>query len=192
LRLLKIKQTCLLKYNKVKILNLSPQIYFKQTNIKYLYKKQNKDKNIFVMKKSVEIINLTNQSIRSVLQTIDNFIVEIQNEKLKKLCAKVINDYETILDELKLIMKSYKKELEDIGFFEKYQNLISLKIAKLNTKTTFEIAKNLYLSVVETIPDLYNQLIYNDEELEIVNRLIKINEEFIENLKQFFVINEEK
>jgi len=144
------------------------------------------------MKKSVEIINLTNQSIRSVLQTIDNFIVEIQNEKLKKLCAKVINDYETILDELKLIMKSYKKELEDIGFFEKYQNLISLKIAKLNTKTTFEIAKNLYLSVVETIPDLYNQLIYNDEELEIVNRLIKINEEFIENLKQFFVINEEK
>lgn len=144
------------------------------------------------MKKSVEIINLTNQSIRSVMQAIDNFIVEIQNEKLKKLCAKVINDYETILDELKLIMKSYKKELEDIGFFEKYQNLISLKIAKLNTKTTFEIAKNLYLSVVETIPDLYNQLIYNDEELEIVNRLIKINEEFIENLKQFFVLNEEK
>jgi len=144
------------------------------------------------MNKNLEIINLTNQSIKSVLQTIDNFIVDIENDKLKKLCTKIITDYETILDELKLISKSYKKELEDIGFFEKYQNMISLKIAKLNTKTTFEIAKNLYLAVVETLPNLYHQLINTDEELEIVKRLIDTNEEFIESLKSFFVLNEEK
>lgn len=143
------------------------------------------------MKKSIEILNLTNQSVKYITNVIDNFIVEIKNEKLQKLCTNKISEYETIIDECKLIAKSYKSQLEDISFFEKYQNMISLKIAKLSVKSTFEIAKNVYLAVVETLPDLYHELINTDEELEIVKKLIDKNEEFISNLKQFFVVNEE-
>lgn len=144
------------------------------------------------MEKNIEIINLTNQSIKSITLVIDNFIIDIENKKLQKLLTDKVSEYETLIDECKLIMKSYKKELEDIGFFEKYQNMISLKIAKLNTKSTFEVAKLIYLSVVETMPDLYHLLLNTNEELEIVKKLINTNEDFIENLKQFFVLNEEK
>lgn len=143
------------------------------------------------MEKTVDIINNSYQTIKSIMLVIDNFILDIDNKKLKKLCTKKTNDYEELIDECRLIMKSYKKEIEDIGFFEKYQNLISLKIAKLNTKSSFEIAKNIYLAVVETLPDLYHLLINTNEELEIAKRLINTNEDFINSLKTFFVLNEE-
>lgn len=150
-----------------------------------------KDKNSN-MEKQIDAINLTYQSVKSIMQVIDNFILDIKNEKLMKLCTKMLSEYDLIIDECKLIMKSYKKEIEDVGFFEKYQNLISLKIANLKKKNTFEIASNIYLSVVETMPNLYHSLMNKTEDLEIVKKLINLNEEFITHLKTYFLINEEE
>ncbi|MBE5746389.1 MAG: hypothetical protein E7359_03790 [Clostridiales bacterium] len=139
------------------------------------------------MDKKFEAINLTYQSAKSIITVIDNFVLDIKNEKLQKLCTKTLNELEVIADECRLIMKSNKLEIEDIGFFEKYQNLISLKIANLKKKTTFEIASNIYLSVVETLPNLYKALSENEETSEIVKKLISLNEDFSQNLKKFFI-----
>lgn len=143
------------------------------------------------MKEQIEAINKTYQSIVSITTVINNFVLDIKNDKLQKLCTKMLSDYDLLIDECKLIMKSYKKEIEDIGFFEKYQNIISLKIANLKKKNTYEIASNIYLSIVETMPNLYHFLSNNIIDLDIVKKLINLNEEFITNLKSYFLINDE-
>lgn len=140
------------------------------------------------MNKCMEIINLVNQSIESTLQVVNNFVVEIENDKLKKLCAKIIGDYEVILDECKMIAKNYKKDIENLGFFEKYQNIISLKLANISNKNTYEISKNIYLSICECMPELYHSLTLDCDETSIAKRLIELNEEYIKELKSFFVI----
>lgn len=141
-------------------------------------------------KEKINLINLTNQSIKTILMTLDNFIIDIKNEKLKNLIAENISKYDVLIDECKMLIKSYNQELEDLNFFEKYQNLISLKISSLTKKNTFEIAEIVYLTITETMPKLYSLLTHNYDETELIKKLISQNEEFIENLKSFFIIEE--
>jgi len=139
----------------------------------------------------IELINLVNSLAKTILTTTDNFINNIENEKLKKIIANYINKLDTLVDECKLLIKSYNKELEDINFFEKYQNLISLKIANLTKKTTCEIAEILYLTISNTMPKLYSKLILNElDEITLVKKLISVNEEFLNNLKPMFIIKD--
>lgn len=142
---------------------------------------------------NINLINTTYQVSKQILQTIDNFLTEIKNEKLQKLCANFVSCYDLIVDECKILIKSYKTELEEIGFFDKYQNLISLKISNLTKKSTFEIAEILYLTICETNPKLYSFLNKTDiDEVNLIKKLLTTNEDFIENLKQFFVFIETK
>ena len=63
----------------------------------------------------------------------------------------------------------------------------AIRNANISKKNTYEIAETIYLSVVETMPKLYKNLIYKDlDEVELIKKLITLNEDFIENLKQFF------
>lgn len=141
--------------------------------------------------KEINIINITNQSIKTILMTIDNFINDIKNEKLKNLLAENINKFDTLVDECKILAKSYNEELEDLNFFEKYQNLISLKISSLTKKNTYEIAEIIYLSITETMPKLYSLLNNtNLDETDLVKKLITQNENLIDNLKQFFIVED--
>ncbi len=141
--------------------------------------------------KEINIINITNQSIKTILMTIDNFINDIKNEKLKNLLAENINKFDTLVDECKILAKSYNEELEDLNFFEKYQNLISLKISSLTKKNTYEIAEIIYLSITETMPKLYSLLNNtNLDETELAKKLITQNENLIDNLKQFFIVED--
>lgn len=149
------------------------------------------DKNICMENKEINIINITNQSIKTILMTIDNFINDIKNEKLKNLLAENINKFDTLVDECKILAKSYNEELEDLNFFEKYQNLISLKISSLTKKNTYEIAEIIYLSITETMPKLYSLLSNtNLDETELAKKLITQNENLIDNLKQFFIVED--
>lgn len=149
------------------------------------------DKNICMENKEINIINITNQSIKTILMTIDNFINDIKNEKLKNLLAENINKFDTLVDECKILAKSYNEELEDLNFFEKYQNLISLKISSLTKKNTYEIAEIIYLSITETMPKLYSLLNNtNLDETELAKKLITQNENLIDNLKQFFIVED--
>lgn len=141
-------------------------------------------------KERINLINLTNQSIKTILMTLDNFIIDIKNEKLKNLIAENISKYDVLIDECKMLIKSYNQELENLNFFEKYQNLISLKISSLTKKNTFEIAEIVYLTITETMPKLYSLLTHNYDETELIKKLISQNEEFIENLKSFFIIED--
>ena len=139
-------------------------------------------------KENINIINITNQVVKTILMTIDNFITDIKNEKLKNLLAENISKYDIIVGECKMLIKSYNCELEDLNFFEKYQNLISLKISSLTKKNTYEIAEIIYLAITETMPKLYSLLAYNSlDEIELVKKLISQNESFIDNLKPFFI-----
>ena len=139
-------------------------------------------------KVSVSLINNAYQLTKSILSTIDNFMTDIKNEKLQKLCAENVSKFDLIIDECKMLIKTYNEEIEDINFFDKYQNLISLKLASLTKKSTYEISEIIFLSICETLPKLYSLLIYNDlDEILLIKKLLKQNEEFLENLKQFFV-----
>lgn len=139
-------------------------------------------------KESINLINSSYQISKQILQYIDNFLTEIKCEKFQKFCANFVSRYDVIVDECKMLIKSYNTELEEIGFFDKYQNIISLKISNLTKKSTFEVAEILYLTVCETNPKLYSLLSYYDlDEIDLVKKLLATNIEFIEGLKQFFV-----
>lgn len=134
-------------------------------------------------------LNISYQSIKSILNTIDTFIGDIENEKLKSICEKKISEYDLLLDECKLLLRGIKKDPEEVGFFEKYQNLINLKIASIKKKDTFFISEYLYLSTMETQPILYSLLKEKIDEIDIVKKLISINEDFISSLKNCFIMD---
>lgn len=134
-------------------------------------------------------LNISYQSIKSILNTIDTFIGDIENEKLKSICEKKISEYDLLLDECKLLFRGIKKDPEEVGFFEKYQNLINLKIASIKKKDTFSISEYLYLSTMETQPILYSLLKEKIDEIDIVKKLISINEDFISSLKNCFIMD---
>ena len=137
-----------------------------------------------------KLLEVTYRSAKCILSTIDTFVLDIKNEKLKNLCENKIAEYDLILDECKLIARGIKKDLDDVGFFEKYQSLINLKIASIKKKDTFSIAEYLYLSIVENQPSLYHLLKNDIDEIEIVKKTISINEDFIQNLKNCFIIED--
>lgn len=140
---------------------------------------------------SQNIINSSYQSAKQIVGTIDNFLLDIKNEKFKNICANFVQKFDLIIDECKMLAKAYNSELEETNFFDKYQNIISLKIANLTKKTTFEIAEILYLCVCEELPKLYSFLIFSDlDEISLVKKLISTGEEFVENIKQFFVVSD--
>lgn len=142
-------------------------------------------------KDKINLINTTYQCVKNILMTTDNFINDIKNEKLQQLVIKKISEYDLILDECKILMKSNNSELIELGFFEKYQNLINLKIASLSKKNTFEISEIIYLAICEIMPKLYSYLIFTDyDELELIKKLITINEEFLSELKSYFIIKD--
>lgn len=134
-------------------------------------------------------LNISYQSIKSILNTIDTFIGDMENEKLKSICEKKISEYDLLLDECKLLLRGIKKDPEEVGFFEKYQNLINLKIASIKKKDTFFISEYLYLSTMETQPILYSLLKEKIDEIDIVKKLISINEDFISSLKNCFIMD---
>ncbi len=134
-------------------------------------------------------LNISYQSIKSILNTIDTFIGDMENEKLKSICEKKISEYDLLLDECKLLFRGIKKDPEEVGFFEKYQNLINLKIASIKKKDTFFISEYLYLSTMETQPILYSLLKEKIDEIDIVKKLISINEDFISSLKNCFIMD---
>ncbi|MGN1207968.1 MAG: hypothetical protein ACI4TI_00670 [Christensenellales bacterium] len=138
--------------------------------------------------KNTEIINSVYQTAKQILDQLDNFLTEIKNEKFQKLCAQFVSRYDVIVDECKMLIKAYNQELEELNFFDKYQNLISLKISNLTKKSTFEIAEILYLAVCETNPKLYSFLLFDDlDEISLVKKVLSTNEDFVESLKPFFV-----
>ena len=55
------------------------------------------------MKEQIEAINKTYQSIVSITTVINNFVLDIKNDKLQKLCTKMLSDYDLLIDECKLI-----------------------------------------------------------------------------------------
>lgn len=138
--------------------------------------------------KNTEIINSVYQTAKQILDQLDNFLTEIKNEKFQKFCAQFVSRYDVIVDECKMLIKAYNQELEELNFFDKYQNLISLKISNLTKKSTFEIAEILYLAVCETNPKLYSFLLFDDlDEISLVKKVLSTNEDFVESLKPFFV-----
>lgn len=155
-----------------------------------MHKKKFADKNIDMEhENNKNLINSAYQSAKQISNSIDNFLVDIKNEKFQKILLENLTKYDLIIDECKMLMKTYNCCLEDVGFFDKYQNLISLKIANLTKKSTFEIAEILYLTICETNPKLYSLLALNDlDEIDLIKKLLQTNEDFIENLKQFFIL----
>ncbi len=138
--------------------------------------------------KSIEIINLAYQTSSQILTTLDNFITDIKNEKLQQLCADFVARYDLISDECKMLVKAKGETLDKENFFDKYQNLISLKISNLTKKTTFQIAEIIYVTLFETNPKLYSFLLFDDkDEISLIKKILSLNEEFANNLKPFFV-----
>lgn len=168
-------------------------IIFLTIYLKLLHKKQIDDKNIVMENsKNLDLINTSYQTSKQILQVLDNFLTEIKNEKFQKVCANFVSDYDLIIDECKMLVKSYNKELEEIGFFDKYQNIISLKISNLTKKTDYEIAEILYLTVCESNPRLYSLLSFSEyDEINLIKKILSLNEEFIDSLNQFFVSNKD-
>lgn len=168
-------------------------IIFLTIYLKLLHKKQIDAKNIVMENsKNLDLINTSYQTSKQILQVLDNFLTEIKNEKFQKVCANFVSDYDLVIDECKMLVKSYNKELEEIGFFDKYQNIISLKISNLTKKTDYEIAEILYLTVCESNPRLYSLLSFSEyDEINLIKKILSLNEEFIDSLNQFFVSNKD-
>ncbi len=139
-------------------------------------------------KVSVELINTTNIEAKKMLDIVENFLVDIKNNKFQKLCLDFTSKLDVVVDECKILIKTYNTELKENNFFDKYQSIISLKLASLTKKSTTDFAEIFFISTSQALPQLYSQLIYQDlDEIALVKKLIKIFEEFLVNLKQFFL-----
>lgn len=139
-------------------------------------------------KDSEKIINLINSTVNLLSHTLENVVADVEDNKLKNYFCELLNKFEVISNDCKMILKADNKEIDKLGFLEKAQNLISIKLS--NPKQTREHAKIFYLNCCEFLPDLYFAksdltLCENEEKSSIIN-LIELIETSIDKMKEFF------
>ena len=138
---------------------------------------------------NIEFLNYIYQNARNCILNINNLIVHIDDENLKKLLVASLKDYEKICEKaINYYIKLGNKE-KDINIISKVNKYLSINIKLLINKSNTYIANILYKCFSKGIQDITSNINkYSDcDELliELGNNLLNIEEKNIKRLKNY-------
>lgn len=138
---------------------------------------------------TVELLNKTYENVRMASFAVDCIIEKIENPELAELLRKQNKFYLSTVEEIEELSKELKIELNDISPILKGMSYISIKMKTLINNDSPKLAEMLIQGTTMGITDTLkakDEFFTSNENLNnIVDRIVKHEEEFVDSLKTF-------
>ena len=129
------------------------------------------------------------QNVQTALQSLDNILPSVKSDALVSEIASEEGEYNIISQECEMIAKSEGIDIKDNNMFEKIRLWGSIKISTISDKSTSHIAQMLllgtFMGVLQCIKDQSDYAGADEEILNLLSKLIKLEEKNIESLKTY-------
>lgn len=129
------------------------------------------------------------QNVQTALQSFDNILPSVKCDALASEIAKQESEYSIISEECEMIAKSDDIDIKDNNMFEKLRLWSSIKMSTISDKSTTHIAEMLligtFMGVLTCIKDQGDHAAADEEILNLLSKLQKLEENNIESLKTY-------
>ena len=144
---------------------------------------------VMKMKENIEFLNYIYQNAQMGVVGIDDIINKITDEDFENVIKEQKDDYETICKETSAIFKKYGKEEKELPMMAKVGSYMMSEMKTLTDSSTNMLAKMMMEGSNKGIIEITEQLNNysgDDEEIRtIANKLLKIEQKNLDNLKKF-------
>lgn len=141
------------------------------------------------MKENIEFLNYIYQNAQMGVVGIDDIINKITDEDFENVIKEQKDDYETICKETSAIFKKYGKEEKELPMMAKVGSYMMSEMKTLTDSSTNMLAKMMIEGSNKGIIEITEQLNNysgDDEEIRtLANKLLKIEQKNLDNLKKF-------
>ena len=141
------------------------------------------------MKENIEFLNYIYQNAQMGVVGIDDIINKITDEDFENVIKEQKDDYETICKETSAIFKKYGKEEKELPMMAKVGSYMMSEMKTLTDSSTNMLAQMMIEGSNKGIIEITEQLNNysgDDEEIRtLANKLIKIEQKNLDNLKKF-------
>lgn len=141
--------------------------------------------------KSADEMLLTSiyQNVQTALQSLDNIMPSVKCDALASEISRQESEYNIISEECEIIAKSDGINIKDNNMFEKARLWSSIKMSTIADKSTTHIAEMLllgtFMGTLTCIKDQSDHGSADEEILNLLSKLLKLEESNIETLKTF-------
>lgn len=144
---------------------------------------------VMKMKENIEFLNYIYQNAQMGVVGIDDIINKITDEDFENVIKEQKDDYETICKETSAIFKKYGKEEKELPMMAKVGSYMMSEMKTLTDSSTNMLAKMMMEGSNKGIIEITEQLNNysgDDEEIRtLANKLLKIEQKNLDNLKKF-------
>lgn len=144
---------------------------------------------VMKMKENIEFLNYIYQNAQMGVVGIDDIINKITDEDFENVIKEQKDDYETICKETSAIFKKYGKEEKELPMMAKVGSYMMSEMKTLTDSSTNMLAKMMIEGSNKGIIEITEQLNNysgDDEEIRtLANKLLKIEQKNLDNLKKF-------
>lgn len=129
------------------------------------------------------------QNVQTALQSLDNIMPSVKCDALASEISKQESEYNILSEECEMIAKSEDIDIKDNNMFEKIRLWSSIKMSTMSDKSTTHIAEMLllgtFMGVLTCIKDQSDHAGADEEILNLLSKLQKLEENNIESLKTY-------
>lgn len=129
------------------------------------------------------------QNTQTALQSLDNIMPSVKCDALASELANQEGEYNIISQECEILAKSEDIDIKDNNFFEKIRLWSGIKLSTITDKSTTHIAEMLligtFMGVITCIKNQEEYASADEEILNLLNKLLKLEEKNIETLKTY-------
>ena len=140
-------------------------------------------------KNDFKLLDDAYKNVRMASFAIDCLIEKIENKKLEDLIRKQNKVYLDLTDRLNKLSKKLNYEPKDISVFLKTSSYAAIKMKTIANNDTPKFAEMLVqgttMGITDTLKAKGETHSQNEELLEIVDEIVRCEEEFVDSLKQF-------
>lgn len=141
------------------------------------------------MDENVEMLNYIYQNAEMGKITIEQILKEIEDIKFRDVLKEQLKDYDYVVNKCDSILNEHGKLPKGIQTMPKIMTYLNIKLSTLNDDTPSHIAEMMIngstMGVTEITKNLnkYNNI--DDSIKDLASRLLKIEQDNIENLKPY-------
>lgn len=141
------------------------------------------------MSGNAELLNFIYQNSQMGIETLHQIIGIVEDSKFKKRLESQYKEYNKINKESEKLLGSNGYDEKGISAFDKIKTYFMINIQTLTDKSTSHIAEMLIIGsnmgVIDAIKNLKKYKNAEQEILELMDRLLKFEEDNIKELKEY-------
>lgn len=136
-----------------------------------------------------ELLDKAYENVRMASYAIDCIMEKIENDKLASLIRKQNKFYLDMVEDIEAVARKLNHELKDINPMLKGMSFVSIKTKTLANNDSPKLSEMLIqgttMGITDTLKAKDEHRTDNEEIINIVDRIISHEEEFVDSLKTF-------